>query len=351
MEEKVIVFGTGSGCGKMLLQLEEKKLLGTQNIVAFLDNNERKWGTEFNGRPVMPPDAVRTLAYDVIIVASVYFHEIDAQLQGQYQVPYYKILSARDYLGKNYARRQYLKYYGPGREKTGAAFSAPEKIVVYTTNFGRYDELEDPEFTDEGVDYVCFTDDESYRSDVWKTEYISFPPSEDLALKVREYKLFPDRFFPGYEVSVWVDSKFQVRGDLRRYIAQYMRESSLLHFPHFERDCIYDEALECYRVKKGDPIMIGGQIYRYYMDGYPRHNGLLEGGCIVRAHHEPRLKKVMEDWWEQVKRYSRRDQISLPYVCWKNRFRYDICDLGINRCEYLDVRMHREEREKKCAES
>ena len=40
----------------------------------------------------------------------------------------------------------------------------------------------------------------------------------------------------------------------------------------------------------------------------------------------------MDEWWEQIEMYSRRDQLSLPYVIWKNGFEYQ--DVGIIDKEY-----------------
>lgn len=337
---RIIIFGTGSGSLKLLQRMEEENLFEEDEIIAFSDNNSAKWGTSFSDYKICSPDSLCNIKFDYIVVASVYFPDIDKQLQELYGIPFHQILTVRDYFGMKYVKQQYLNYYGdtPVKDKKYPL----EKIVIYTANLGHYDELEEPSFLDDNVEYICFTDDRDYHSNVWQTEYINTTSIEDYPLHVRKLKLFPDKLFSEYDISVWVDSKFKICGDLRQYINKYLRNSSLLHFPHFERNCIYEEALECIRVKKGNPIMIGGQIYQYYNERYPRNNGLLEGGCIVRAHHDEQLKKVMFDWWEQIKHYSRRDQISLPYVCWKNHFRYDICDLYINRCKYLDVRMHKD---------
>lgn len=46
--------------------------------------------------------------------------------------------------------------------------------------------------------------------------------------------------------------------------------------------------------------------------------GLTENNVIYRKHKDPRCIKVMEDWWYMVENYSRRDQLSLFYVLWKN---------------------------------
>ena len=48
--------------------------------------------------------------------------------------------------------------------------------------------------------------------------------------------------------------------------------------------------------------------------GFPAKNGLFESNIMYREHHDDRVIAVMNDWWWWVENYSRRDQLSLPYV-------------------------------------
>ena len=43
----------------------------------------------------------------------------------------------------------------------------------------------------------------------------------------------------------------------------------------------------------------------------------IEGALIVRKHNEKECVYLMEQWWEQIKNYSHRDQLSFNYVLWK----------------------------------
>lgn len=35
----------------------------------------------------------------------------------------------------------------------------------------------------------------------------------------------------------------------------------------------------------------------------------------------------MEEWWNEMEKYSKRDQLSLPYIIWKNGYSFE--DVGI----------------------
>lgn len=76
---KVIVFGVGR-----FYQNRRERLKQYQEveIVAFSDNNETLWGGELEGIRVIPPDAIREVAFDCILIMSTYADEIARQLIG-----------------------------------------------------------------------------------------------------------------------------------------------------------------------------------------------------------------------------------------------------------------------------
>ena len=74
-------------------------------------------------------------------------------------------------------------------------------------------------------------------------------------------------------------------------------------------------------------------MHKYQEVGYPPNNGLINGGIILRHHNEPDCKKVMEDWWSEIKYNSKRDQLSFNYAAWKNNFQFNYLD-GHDRTNY-----------------
>ena len=73
------------------------------------------------------------------------------------------------------------------------------------------------------------------------------------------------------------------------------------------------------------------QVDIYKKEGFPTQFGMREFSIIVREHNNSELKTLMDDWWKQVTIYTMRDQISFPYVLWKNNKPIDyIKSLGIN---------------------
>ncbi|OUW17179.1 MAG: hypothetical protein CBD18_05360 [Opitutales bacterium TMED158] len=71
----VLVFGCGAGGLHAYNALQ-----GRYRINGFLDNDEKKQGREFCGKPVYSPQAIPTIEYDRIVVASQYSDVICLQL-------------------------------------------------------------------------------------------------------------------------------------------------------------------------------------------------------------------------------------------------------------------------------
>jgi hypothetical protein len=48
------------------------------------------------------------------------------------------------------------------------------------------------------------------------------------------------------------------------------------------------------------------------------------------------MEKLFDDWWEEVNKYSFRDQLSLPYVLWKHSIVPHSLNDNINKNIYIN---------------
>lgn len=340
---RIVIYGTGKGASGLLEEIRNDKLRFKDETVGIIDSKSKKWGEYFEGMVIYSPAQISEINFDYIIIASVYLQEITKDLIEKYGVSKENILSKAEYLRATYAKKQYSLYYkrASSQMRKYKENKFLGKMIVYTAILGKYDELKEPTFISDSIDYVCFTDNREIRSKHWNIKYVSLENETNLPLAVRRFKFFPHKYFPDNEISVWVDGKFAIQDDLREYIKAYLGESHILFFPHPERNCIYKEGEECIRSGKGNPQDIRMQLDYYKKLGYPAENGLIEGGCIVRRHREQDVQNIMELWWREINKYSQRDQLSIPYLCWKEGFRYDLSDLDINKNKYLQVYAHK----------
>ena len=55
----------------------------------------------------------------------------------------------------------------------------------------------------------------------------------------------------------------------------------------------------------------------------PKNYGLNETNILLRRHNVPQIIKLMDEWWSYIEKYTKRDQLSLSYVLWKNDISID----------------------------
>lgn len=214
------------------------------------------------------------------------------------------------------------------------------KLVVYTAISGGYDELQTPEYINSNFDYICFTDNEDLKSDFWEIRLM-----EDLDLdhvrKARTYKILPHIYLPEYDYSLWIDANTEISGNLEDFLDRCLKTSPLMCINHPNRRCVYEEAEVCIDSGKDYEIIISNQVDKYRMDGFPKNQGLIASGILFREHNDHRVIKLMDDWYREVIEYSKRDQLSFNYVCWKNRFGYDSLDFNDVHRKYFRLKRHK----------
>jgi hypothetical protein len=192
------------------------------------------------------------------------------------------------------------------------------KVIVYSANIGGYDNFIDLKNYDPNVEYILFTDDAEFKSDVWEVKSVDFlTDTLDNRKKARYIKLNPHLVLPPHDISIWIDHClepiFEDVSELLKYLN--FGNSSIMCFPHPERDCLYDEGQVVLKLKLDTPEIVNKQMNRYHSMSFPRNYGLFENGFIVRRNN---LKSTMfnESWWKEISKNSGRDQLSQMFVSW-----------------------------------
>ncbi|MDP5132391.1 MAG: DUF616 domain-containing protein, partial [Paraglaciecola sp.] len=111
------------------------------------------------------------------------------------------------------------------------------RIAVYTAVVGPYDNLQDPLYVAENVDYFVFSDME-ISSSVWHRIPLNYYNSSSVK-NARFVKINPHLYFENYEISIWIDANIQLIGDVN-HIASFLPDENVLGlFGHPHRNCIY----------------------------------------------------------------------------------------------------------------
>lgn len=215
-----------------------------------------------------------------------------------------------------------------------------DKLVVYTALFGDYDDLIDPAENFEGCDFICFTDRKDLKSDIWEIKIINeidLPPNR----MNRKYKMFPNVFIPEYNTSLYVDSNIFIKRNPVELLDKYLIRYDIALPKHFARNCVYKEAEEVVKLGKEKKGLAEEQMSFYKKEGFPTRFGLTENNIIFRKHNKKNVIKLMECWWSQINKYSKRDQLSFMYCAWKTSVNIGIMKESARGGKYFKIYPHK----------
>lgn len=220
------------------------------------------------------------------------------------------------------------------------------KVAIYTCIIGGYDKLWEPLYKSKYCDYYAITDFEIDNGSAWKR--IDFHEYEDKIDKKdspayinRWFKMHPQEVFSSYQYSIYIDGNVLVVSDLMPLVIKMINEKNFLGIHrHYARKYIESEVKAIVKFKKNiNKELTYKQVSRYKACGYNNDIPMLEATILIRKHNDDKCIKVMNDWWSEFIKYSPRDQLSLPYVLWKNDVSLkDVTVLGNN--EYLNPRFY-----------
>jgi hypothetical protein len=212
------------------------------------------------------------------------------------------------------------------------------KKVIYTCLIGGYDKLIDHKYINPDWDYICFTDDLSIKNknnSSWKVKPLIFNKLDDVRNQ-RWHKINAHLILSEYEESLYLDTNIEILNDgifedIEKVKSQKNIKISLGY--HFERDNLFDEFIECKKLGKDNIDILNEQEKKIRESGFSGKFGVFfENNIIYRRHNDKDVVKIMNEWWWWIKNYSRRDQLSLTYVLWKNNYRI----LPLNKKTYRE---------------
>ncbi|OIW12597.1 hypothetical protein TanjilG_04761 [Lupinus angustifolius] len=223
-------------------------------------------------------------------------------------------------------------------------------IAVISCIFGNSDRLRTPatktitRFSRKNVCFVMFTDEvtvqtlisEGHEPDsmgfigFWKLVVVKNLPYDDMRRVGKIPKLLPHRLFPFARYSIWLDSKLRLQLD-PLHILEYFLWRKGYEFAisnHYDRHCVWEEVAQNKKLNKYNHTVIDQQFAFYQADGLKRFNAsdpnkllssnVPEGSFIIRA-HTPMSNLFSCLWFNEVDRFTPRDQLSFAYTYQKLR--------------------------------
>jgi hypothetical protein len=114
---------------------------------------------------------------------------------------------------------------------------------------------------------------------------------------------------------MWIDGTFFINIDLNRWWRRFKLPMTCINHP-FD-DCIYTDVKSCISGGKGKFWDLVRQASDYKNEGLPENNGLISSGILMRQKTDEVIA-LHRTWWEQIEKYSHRDQIGFGYAAWKH---------------------------------
>ncbi len=200
------------------------------------------------------------------------------------------------------------------------------KICVYTCITGDYDHLHEIEHPEKGIDYYCFTNNKNLQSKTWNIIQIKNGDLDNCRL-ARKIKILGHKTVNQYDIAVWSDADIIWQQSITKFIKEYFKDTNFSIFKHHARNSIYDEAIVCLKLRKDSKDIIQKTLSFYQTTDYPDDNGLCESTVFIKNPKDPLVQETSKIWFDIVKDYSRRDQLSFNYAAWKTHLPFSYIPL------------------------
>lgn len=193
------------------------------------------------------------------------------------------------------------------------------KFLVLTAITNGKDQLLDPPVKYDDCDYIAFVDKEYPNIKTWEQRNVlNFSVIDTFAGRrnAKVFKILSTLMFPEYDYIIWEDGNHQLKKDPKLIIEEYGDDVDILLFKHPDRKCCYEEMNAVAQWNLDYRHNVENQ-YRYYKSvNMPDNYGLFEMSTFIVKNTQA-VKEFQLMWWEQICKFSSRDQISLPFCLWK----------------------------------
>ncbi|CAN6332297.1 unnamed protein product [Urochloa humidicola] len=221
------------------------------------------------------------------------------------------------------------------------------ELVVASAIFGNYDMIQHPrnisEFSKANACFYMFVDEETeayaknssslYSNNkvgLWRLVVVRNLPYEDPRRTGKIPKLLLHRLFPNVRFSVWIDAKLELVADpyllLERFL--WRKNTTFAISRHYKRFDVFEEAEANKAAGKYDNASIDYQIEFYRNEGLSHYSPAkfpitsdVPEGCVIIREHIPITNLFTCLWFNEVDRFTSRDQISFSTVRDKIRAR------------------------------
>ncbi|GAB4826960.1 Probable hexosyltransferase muci70 [Ancistrocladus abbreviatus] len=213
-------------------------------------------------------------------------------------------------------------------------------IVVASAIFGNFDLLREPknisEAAQKSVCFYMFLDEETEaymrntsildgrkKVGLWRIVLVRNLPYADPRRNGKVPKLLLHRLFPNVRYSIWMDGKLELVVDPYQILERFLwrKNASFAISRHYRRFDVFVEAEANKAAAKYDNSSIDFQIEFYKQEGLTPYSEVklpftsdVPEGCVIIREHIPISNLFTCLWFNEVDRFTSRDQLSFSIV-------------------------------------
>nr|XP_018680121.1 PREDICTED: uncharacterized protein LOC103981108 isoform X2 [Musa acuminata subsp. malaccensis] len=213
-------------------------------------------------------------------------------------------------------------------------------VVVASAIFGKYDVMQQPknisEYAKRNACFYMFVDEETElyiknssglvdtkRVGLWIVVVVRNLPFVDARRNGKVPKLLLHRLFPNARFSLWIDGKLKLVVDPYQVLERFLwrKNSTFAISKHYRRFDVFVEAEANKAAGKYDNASIDYQIEFYKKEGLTPYSlsklpitSDVPEGCVIIKEHIPITNLFTCLWFNEVDRFTSRDQISFSTV-------------------------------------
>lgn len=192
--------------------------------------------------------------------------------------------------------------------------SGPRR-AVYSALIGGYEKLTEQEVAPESdARFICFTDDPTLTSETWEVVLVEPRVRGDSTRSGRALKIIGHPVLDDVDETLWIDNTVALTSPPDGLFDEWLADADVAAPLHSYRSSVLAEAEVVIDSGLDEFARVYEQLAHYLdqgrvgVDDNPHWTGMLA------RRRGPEVTRAMQAWWEDVLRYSRRDQLSFMPV-------------------------------------
>lgn len=206
-----------------------------------------------------------------------------------------------------------------------------DSLLIVTMNLNNFDSFKEHRniINYKKLNWYYITDNKDLKSDFYKIIHIDEIKNKikeniiDTRVLCKYIKMNQHILFPEFKYYLHVDASFEIKNKkLYNLLDKYIKNDlKLIFFKHNKMNSIAQEIRWCFD-HRTIPRRMAKHLRRKYCVNYV-DNILYETGIYFRK-NDIKINKMCNEWYIENRDIISRDQISLPYVLFKNDIKPDL---------------------------